>query len=128
MTKICRIIRFYFMPHTLISLSPDDFRQVIREEVERAVGRSAPALTPPTQPQYLPITQAAERHGVSKSYLYRLSSQRVISTRRVGKAIQFDAGELDAHFDKTAKPSQTVVDAELKQRGVFPTLKGKRHV
>lgn len=116
------------MPHTLISLSPDDFRQVIREEVERAVGRSAPALTTPTQPQYLLIAQAVERHGVSKSYLYRLSSQRVISTRRVGKAIQFDADELDAHFDKTAKPSQTVVDAKLKQRGVFPTLKGKHHV
>ena len=116
------------MQHTLISLSPDDFRQVIREEVERAVGRSAPALTTPDQPHYLPLAQAAERHGVSKSYLYRLSSQRTISTRRVGRNVQFDAKELEAHFDKTAKRSLAAIDADLKKSGVFPTLKGKRHV
>ena len=116
------------MQHTLISLSSDDFRQVIREEVERAVGRSAPAPVLSDQPFYLPLAQAAELHGVSASYLYRLSSQRTVSTRRVGKNIQFDAKELEAHFNKTAKRSLAAIDADLKKSGVFPTLKGKRHV
>lgn len=113
------------MQLTFISLSPDDLRQVIREEVERAVGRQPKKAD---QPQYLSIQDAAQRHGVSKSYLYRLSSQRAISTRRVGKSIQFDAKELDGHFNKTAKQSQAAIDADLKKSGVFPTLKGKRHV
>lgn len=114
------------MQLTFISLSPEDLRLVIREEVERAVGQ--PSLKAIDQPQYLSMEQAVQRHGVSKSYLYRLSSERTVGTRRVGKAVQFNAKELEAHFNKTAKQSQTAIDAELKTRGVFPTLKGKRHV
>lgn len=113
------------MQLTFISLTPDDLRQVIREEVERAVGRQP---TTADQPKYIPIPEAAQRHGVSKSYLYRLSSDRAISTRRVGKSIQFDAQELEDHFNKTAKRSQAAIDADLKKSGVFPTLKGKGHV
>ena len=113
------------MQLTFISLTPDDLRQVIREEVERAIGRQP---TKADQPKYVPILEAAQRHGVSKSYLYRLSSDHAISTRRVGKSVQFDAKELEAHFDKTAKRSKAAIDADLKKGGVFPTLKGKRNV
>ncbi|WP_375418300.1 hypothetical protein [uncultured Hymenobacter sp.] len=114
------------MEFTFITLSPNDLRNVIREEVERVINRPAPV--PSDQLRYLPISNAAQKHGVSRSYLYRLSSKQIVSTRRVGKSIQFDAQELEAHFNKTAKRSQTAIDADLRQQGVFPTLKGKRHV
>ena len=110
---------------TFISLSPDDLRELLREEIQKAVGR--PGTSPVAQPKYLSIDQAVQRHGVSKSFLYRLSSERTISTRRVGRSIQFDASELEAHFNSTTKKSQTAIDAELKKTGIFPTLKGKRH-
>ena len=112
------------MQLTFISLTPEDLRLVIREEVERAVGQSPIKVTDPSQ--YLSIVQAAQQHGVSKSYLYRLSSERAVGTRRVGKAIQFDAKELETHFNRTAKQSKAAVDEELRRSGVFPTLKGKR--
>lgn len=114
------------MQLTFISLSPDDLRQVIREEVERAVGQSPPKTA--DQPLYLSVEQAAQRYEVSKSYLYRLSSERAVGTRRVGKAIQFRAKELEDYFDKTVKSSKAAIEAELKRSGVFPTLKGKRCV
>ena len=112
------------MQVTIIPLSPDDIRRFIHEAVERTVGRQSTTVD---QPKYIPIPEAAQRHGVSKSYLYRLSSDRAISTRRVGKSIQFDVQELEDHFNKTAKRSKTAIDADLKANGVFPTLKGKRH-
>jgi len=113
------------MQLTFISLTPDEIRRIFREEFKRAGCRQP---TTADQPKYIPIPEAAQRHGVSKSYLYRLSSDRTISTRRVGKSIQFDAQELEDHFNKTAKRSQAAIDADLKANGVFPTLKGKRHV
>ena len=114
------------MQLTFISLTPEDLRLVIREEVERAVGQPQSKMAAPSQ--YLSLAQAAQQHKVSKSYLYRLSSERAVGTRRVGKSIQFDAKELEAHFNKTTRKSKTAVDDDLKQHGVFPTLKGKRHV
>ncbi|MBF9236770.1 helix-turn-helix domain-containing protein [Hymenobacter sp. BT683] len=114
------------MQLTVISLSPDDLRQVIREEVERIVRRPSPALTEPLR--YLSISDAVQKHRVSKSFLYRLSSERTISTRRVGKSVEFDAQELEAYFDKTARKSINTIDANLRKEGVFPTLKGKHHV
>lgn len=112
------------MQFTFITLSPEDLRNVIREEIERAVRQPTKATAEPSA--YFTLAQAVERYGVSKSYLYRLSSKREVSTRRVGKSVQFDSSELVAHFDKTAKRSQTAIDAELRTQGVFPTLKGKR--
>lgn len=113
------------MQLTFITLAPEDLRQLLREEIERAINRTKPSSF--DQP-YLSIPQAAQRHGVSKSFLYRLSSNRDVSTRRVGKSIQFDTKELEDYFDKTAKRSQAAIDADLKKSGVFPALKGKRYV
>ena len=112
------------MELTLISI--EDLRKFLREEFER--GLSRPALIPPDQPRFLAISAAVKKHGVSKSFLYRLSSERTVSTRRVGKCIEFDAQELESYFDKTAKRSKAAIDADLKKDGVFPTLKGKPHV
>ncbi|TVT37855.1 helix-turn-helix domain-containing protein [Hymenobacter setariae] len=113
------------MQLTFINLSPDDLRQLLREEVERLLRQAQPN---PVEKPYLSITQAEQQHGVSKSFLYRLSSNREVSTRRVGKSIQFDAKELENYFDKTAKRSHAAIEADLKKGGVFPTLKGKRYV
>ena len=114
------------MQLTLITLSPDDLRQVIREEVERAVAR--PATAPSTTLKYLPLAQASELYNVSLSYLYRISSNGDVSKRLVGKNIQFDTSELEEFFNKKTKRSRTAIDADLKKNGVFPTLKGKRNV
>jgi excisionase family DNA binding protein len=113
------------MQLTFINLSPDDLRQLVREEVERLIRQSQPSSI--DQP-YLSITQAGQQHGVSKSFLYRLSANREVSTRKVGKSIQFDAKELEDYFNKTSKRSQSAIDSDLKKGGVFPTLKGKRYV
>lgn len=109
----------------LTLISTEELRRILREEVERAISR--PTLIAPDKPRYLAIADAAHKHRVSKSFLYRLSSERTISTRRVGKCIEFDAQELETYFDKTAKKSVIAIDADLKKGGVFPTLKGKRH-
>lgn len=109
----------------LTLISTEDLRKIFREEVERALSRPAPIS--PDQPRFLAISAAVKKHGISKSFLYRLSSERTITTRRVGKSVEFDSQELEAYFDKTAKKSITAIDCELKKGGVFPTLKGKRH-
>lgn len=113
------------MNHTFIHLSPENVRIIFREEFERAVGRPVAGST--DKAKYLSRSQASEKYGVSDSFLYRLSSDREVSTRRVGKNIEFDADELEAYFNKKAKPSKGSIDADLKKEGVFPTLKGKRH-
>ena len=114
------------MQHTVIQLTPEELRLIIREEFKTVVGRPRQALF--DQLRYLSIADPAQKYRVSKSFLYRLSSERTISTRRVGKSIEFDAQELETYFDKTARKSISAIDADLKKEGVFPTLNGKRHV
>ena len=114
------------MQQNCIPLSPDDLRNVIREEVERAIGR--PAVGSTDKPKYLSRSQASKKYGVSDSFLYRLSSEREVSTRRVGKNVEFDANELEELFNRKTKRSKFAIDADLKKQGVFPTLKGNRHV
>ena len=110
----------------LTLISTEDLRKIFREEVERALSRPAPSA--PSQLRYVAISDAVVKHRVSKSFLYRLSSERTVSTRRVGKSIEFDAQELESYFDRTAKRSKAAIDSDMKKDGVFPTLKGKRHV
>ena len=114
------------MDYTIISFTISQIQDFIRKEIERVVDRDKPL--PTDQRRYLPISDAAQKYRVSKSFLYRLSSERTISTRRVGKSIEFDAQELETYFDKTARKSISAIDADLKKEGVFPTLNGKRHV
>ena len=78
-------------------------------------------------PNTCPLTKPCKGTGLASpsSTGFRLS---VPSRRAVlGWSIQFDASELEAHFNSTTKKSQAAIDAELKKTGVFPTLKGKRH-
>ena len=113
------------MEHTLIYLHPDVLRQLLREEFERATAKLA--NSPTDNPKYLPVAQASNKYKVSDSYLYRLSSNGDVTTRRVGKNIEFDANELEEFFNKKTKRSRTAIDADLKKNGVFSTLKGNRH-
>lgn len=114
------------MEHTLIYLPPDVLRQLVREEFERVMAKLASG--PTDNIKYLAVAQASKKYNVSDSYLYRLSSHGDVTTRRVGKNIQFDANELEEFFNKKTKRSRTAIDADLKKNGVFPTLKGKRNV
>ena len=110
---------------TLIQLSPDDLRNVIREEVERAFGPQV--ARPHAEPEYLTIAQAAQKYGISNSHLYTLSSQQAVTTRKVGRAVQFLAKDLERHFNDKTKPSVASIDELLSARGVFPTLnRGRR--
>lgn len=113
------------MQVTYITITPEDLKSVIQEAVERTFNRSAP--TTPDSPRYTSLKDAMRKHGVSASFLYRLSSQKTVGTRKVGKRIQFDTKELEGYFDKSVKRSVSAIDTDLKTNGVFPTLKGKRH-
>ena len=110
------------MPTQVLIFTPEDFRAVIREEVERAIsGPQATRLYP--EPKYLTIAQAAEKYDLSKSHLYTLSSRQAVTTRKVGRAVHFLAEDLERHFNGKTKRSLNGIDTDLNTRGVFPTLK-----
>ena len=113
------------MQTTCITLSPDEIKNLISEGIQQAVGWLPVGST--EKPKYLSRSQASKKYGVSDSFLYRLSSDREVSTRRVGKNVEFDANELEEHFNRKAKRSKVSIDADLKKQGVFPTLKGNRY-
>lgn len=111
------------MDLTILQLSSDTLRAVIREEVERAIGPQLPRSQ--AEPKYLSLQQAVQKYGLSKSHLYTLSSQRAVTTRKVGRALQFLAEDLERHFNGKTKPSVAAIDAKLNEHGVFPTLNAK---
>lgn len=89
---------------TILQLTPDDLRNVIREEVARAMGPPLPSAL--SEPKYLTLAQAQAKYNLSRSHLYHLSSNRAVTTRKVGRALQFLAQDLERHFNAKTKPSQ----------------------
>jgi excisionase family DNA binding protein len=49
--------------------------------------------------EYLSLSEAAEFTHLSKSFLYRNTSQKTIPFRKIGKKILFDRAELQAWID-----------------------------
>lgn len=55
---------------------------------------------------WLRIPDAVRYCGLSKSYLYNLSSAEAITTYRVGSALLFNRHDLDAYIAKGRKEAQ----------------------
>lgn len=65
---------------TVITLTPDELRAIVREEVARA--QAAPALAPPAG--YLSIRDAATTLGVSEDSIRRMIQAGKLRASRVG--------------------------------------------
>lgn len=81
-----------------------------------------------TSPQaFLSIKQAMKKYNAKRSLFYRLSSDRKVSTRKIGKEIQFCQKELDEYFNQSIRPSEALIAESLKDN-LFQmrSKKGKR--
>jgi excisionase family DNA binding protein len=75
----------------------NDLRAIVREEIT--------AFTPPqsTPKKYLTLPEASEFLGLSKSTLYRMTSEKEIPHIKRGK-ILFDSQELATWLKQSAQP------------------------
>lgn len=69
------------------------------------------------QKEYLTLGEAAVYAGISKSYLYKLTSQRQISFYRpASKLIFFKRTEVDAWISSNRNPSQDEQEFHITQK------------
>lgn len=71
----------------ITELSPENLRELIREEIDRLLQANG---TPGEKAkQLLTIDECAEYLGVSKSHLYKLTSRGILPHFKPGKRIYF---------------------------------------
>lgn len=74
--------------------SADDFRQIIRDEIRKALTR-ATHTEKETSSKFLTMDDASKYLSISKSHLYKLTSNQSISHSKRGKRIYFVKSELE---------------------------------
>jgi excisionase family DNA binding protein len=85
----------YFNQNNSLSLIEDWIRNVIREEIERAVKGITP-LTNSNDDTYLTIEDAAKKLSVNRSTLDRWSKNGLLSKHKVGGRRLYKKSEIEA--------------------------------
>ena len=100
----------------LISLSRHELRQLLREEVQACL--STQITTTAQASDYEPMETLVRDRKVSESLLYKISSKRLVTTKKIGRRLYFNVAELEAYFARTTKKSLKQLESDL-DKGVF---------
>lgn len=76
-------------------LSAKEFRQLLQEEISKALAEYSPSTTTTPTKEILSFTEGCEYLDISKSYGYKLTSKQELPHYKRGKKIYFKRVELD---------------------------------
>ena len=108
---------------TVLPISLDELKALIEEVLDR---RHVPPPIDHGLPEFLSMKQATAKYSCKPSLLHRLSSNRSVTTRKVGRNLHFDAADLERHFNSKLKKSSSAISKAITEQGVFPTLRKGR--
>jgi len=98
------------------TLSTDELRALIRDEITSALGRKLDLAPAPAAPRYLSIRDVAGLLGVSIQTVYNWISAQALIPQRIGRRLRVEATELERFLAAQRPSPDTGSERDIRER------------